>query len=172
MIILISSSKQVLGSVSAIEGRFPEPVACVPSLQAGWELLNVNAYSAVVVDEQDSENSSTQIEHLFQNLGGAIPVIVNLAITSTDRLLAILRAALERRKREMTLADENALRTVASEFRDGLAAVLLSCEIARKQDVLPESVVSSLEEIERVSASLAKRLDSLPAKSRASAANA
>ncbi len=82
---------------------------------------------------------------VMRNLGTAIPLQVNFAISGGARLARELRAAVQRRKREEVSARRAAVSTLQSELNGTVTALLLSCELAL---VAPGLSTAAAEKIE------------------------
>jgi len=76
------------------------------------------------------ESEPHETETVMDRLGTAIPLQVNFAICSVDRVVREVRAAVQRRKREEEAARRSAVNTLLSELNGTATALLLSCELA------------------------------------------
>jgi hypothetical protein len=72
---------------------------------------------------------------------------VNFAISGTARIERELRSALQRRKREMLAAKEEAEQVLRHELNDTVTALLLCCEMALQVPDLPESAETKLQTV-------------------------
>jgi len=77
------------------------------------------------------------IETIFKHMGTAVPVYSNFAISGIERVSRELRSALQRRKRELLIARQEAEQDLRSELRGTITALLLSCEMALGVPNLP-----------------------------------
>lgn len=147
MILIISASKQVAQCVPLLQKAIGEPAQVVASVRAAIEPLRESEYSAVVVDETVFEQNPTASELLWKHLGPAVPVVVNFALTSAERVAREVRAALERRDRERTLAARDAVLRLRSELNSALTGILLSSETALALPAVPEPLASKLQSV-------------------------
>ena len=86
----------------------------------------------------------TNAETAFEQLGTAILVQVNLAISGMERLVREVRAALQRRQREEPRARQAAVGRLHSELNGTVTALLLSSELALGTSGLPAAAGEKL----------------------------
>lgn len=130
MILLITPSAKVQESATALAEATSEPLHVAASLRQAVGQLRAEEYSAVLVDQSLIESDPDESDLVLQHLGSAIPVYINFGISSLDRVVRELRAALNRRKRETVVANRIAEQNLRNEIKGPLTALLLSCEMA------------------------------------------
>lgn len=128
------------------------------TLGDGMTRLRSAEYSAVVIDKLLMEAEPDECETLLQHLGTAIPVPMNLAICSAERVVREVRAALSRREREESLARQAAEDAVRSELKNALTALLLSCELALEVENVPAAAVEKMQAAHELAQELRERL--------------
>lgn len=158
MILLIWSSERAHDCAKAIESAFQRPVRVVPNLQQACEHLQMEEYSAVLIDQWITEAEPGQADFLFHHLGTAAPVFVNFGISGLERIVRELRAAFNRRGRETMLARHNARIALRDELKDDVTALLLSCGIALNEPDLGETIVARLRTIEEIANKIKEKL--------------
>ena len=148
MILLITSSARAHECASAIQEVTGEAITRAESRQRASALLREGEYSAVVIDECLLEpDIDTADQVLLQDIKGAIPVYVNLAISDRDRVAREVKAALKRRERETGIAQRAAETNLRSTLKGSLTAMLLSCEMALGVQGLPCSAATRIKSI-------------------------
>lgn len=145
MILVVSPNLRADECMAALRHATNEEVALADSLRKAATLLRTESYVAVVLDQYLLETEPDETEAVMQHLGTAIPVQVNLAISSVERLVREVRAAVQRRKREEVAARQAAVSTLHSELNSTVTALLLSCELALDTPGLPSAAVEKLE---------------------------
>lgn len=130
MILLITPSARGPECAASVQEFAGDEAHWAENLQQGVARLREHSYSAVIVDQFLVENEPAECDHVLEHMGTAIPVYLNFAVTSMERLLREVRAALHRRKREETQARRSVELQFRSEMYESLTAVLLSCELA------------------------------------------
>ncbi|HEY1262600.1 MAG TPA: hypothetical protein VGF06_03700 [Terriglobales bacterium] len=130
MILLITPSSKVQECARILQEATGEPVQVAASLRAGTTQLRAREYSAVVMDHSLVETEPDDSELVLQHIGTAIPVYINFAISSIDRVTKELRAALHRRKLEFNVARQAAEQNIRNDLKGTATGILLSCELA------------------------------------------
>jgi hypothetical protein len=103
-------------------------------------------------------------------VGSAIPLFVNFGISSQERILWELRAALSRHRREIKLTRHRAKLELQAELTDAVTALLLCSGIALSEPGLSESVTARLKTIEEVTQQIKTKLAAAKIKEEAFAA--
>jgi len=130
MILLITPSAKVQECAKALESAISEPTQVVSTLRQAVTQLRSQEFLAVVIDQSLAETEPEESDLVLEHIGSAIPVFINFAISGIDRVTRELRAALQRRKREMTVARQAAEQLLRNELKGTVTALLLSCELA------------------------------------------
>lgn len=92
--------------------------------------LRQKEFAVVVVDETIAECDPAAAETIWERAGLAIPLQVNFALSGAARLIRDIRAALNRRDREQTLARKAAAAAIETELKSTVAGLLLQSELA------------------------------------------
>jgi DNA-binding NtrC family response regulator len=130
MILLITPSAKVQECAKVLQEATAEVVQVASTLRQATGQLRAQEYSAVVMDQSLVETEPDDSELVLQHIGTAIPVYINFAISSVDRLVKELRAALHRRSVELVIARQAAEQALRNELKGTATALLLSCELA------------------------------------------
>jgi hypothetical protein len=144
MILLITPSPKAQECVHALQDATGEPAHVAASFRQAATLLRAQEYSALVLDQNLLEAEPDESEVMLQHSTTAIPVYVNFAISSTQRVVRELRAALQRRRREATTARTFAEQNLRNELKGNVTAMLLSCEMALQTPQLPAPAEAKL----------------------------
>ena len=144
MILLITPATRVQECAEALQKATNENVLVAAALQEAGLQLRTQEFSAVVIDQSVVEAEPDESDVVLQHLGGAVPVYVNFAISSVERVTRELRTALCRRKREVLVARRSAEQSLRNELKGTLTAMLLSCEMALKVEHLPSSAEAKI----------------------------
>lgn len=138
MILLITSlANKAQDCAKALQEATGEPVQVSGTLPEAMAQLQAHEFSAVVLDQLLLDAEPDAVETIFKHIGTAVPVYSNFAISGSDRVSRELRSALHRRKRELLMARREAERSLRSELKDAITALLLSCEMALEVPHLP-----------------------------------
>ncbi len=157
MILLITPSTKVQECAKALETALSETTQVVSSLRQGVTQLRGQEYLAVVIDQSLTETDPEESELVLEHIGSAIPVYINFAISGIDRVIREIRAALKRRKREITIATQATEELLRNELKDTVTALLLSCELGmQSQD--PAMTMAKLQKVHELALEVRSKL--------------
>ncbi len=148
MILLITGSARAQECAAAIREATGEEMERAESRQRASAMLRIGEYAAVVIDQCLLEpDADTADEVLLHDIGTGIPVYVNLAISGSARVAREIRAALQRRERERSIAQRAAETTLRNQLKGNLTALLLSCQMAMAMQGLPAAALARIKSI-------------------------
>jgi hypothetical protein len=159
MILLVTPSERASECAAALHGATDQPVVVAESLARATALLRTQDYVAVVLDQHLLETEADDAGATFEQMGLAIPVQVNLAISGMERLVREVRAAVQRRKREEVSARRAAVGRLQSELNGTVTALLLSVELALESPCLPPVAAGKLESVHELVKKLRRKLE-------------
>jgi len=158
MILLISCLAEARNCIPALEETSQDTVELFSDLPQAVARLNTQEFSAVILDQFLLEAEPDHAEAIFKNLGSAVPVCVNFAITGIPRIGRELRSALQRRRREVLAAKQDAQQALRQELNDVVTALLLSCEMALRVPDLPAQAESKMHDVEALAREVSAKL--------------
>ena len=123
MILLITSIARAQECARVLQEATHEPVTVCAVLQEAVLELKEKEFSAVVFDLLLLDAQPDESETALKNLGSAVPVYLNFAITGIPRVVWELRWAVQRRKREMLTAKSQAEQALRHELCDTVTAL-------------------------------------------------
>jgi hypothetical protein len=160
MILLISPSSRAEECANALHDALQFPVQVSKSLQQASLLLRTEEYLAVVLDQLSLEIDPDEGEILHSHLGSAIPVYVNFAINSKQRVVHEVEAAVRRRHADERVARLAAQKNLRSELKETLTAMLLSCDLLAASAGLPAPAQEKLRGVQELASHLQEQLGS------------
>ena len=160
MILLVTPSERASECAAALTEATGEEIVVAESLARATTLLRAECYLAVVLDQYLLETEPYEAGTTLEHLGTAIPVQVNLAISGMERLVREVRAALQRRQREVVRARQAAVGRLHSELNGTVTALLLSSELALETPGLPAAAAEKLESVHELVKKLRRQLES------------
>jgi len=137
MILLTTSLAKTQDCAKALQEVTSEEVQVAATLREAVAQLQAHEFSAVVLDQLLLDAEPDDVETIFKHMGTAVPVYSNFAISGIERVSRELRSAVQRRKRELLVARQEAEQDLRSELRGTITALLLSCEMALGVPNLP-----------------------------------
>ena len=160
MILLITSAKSREECASALHRALAEEVVGVSGLAQGAAKLRTAEFSAIVVDQSCADVDPGAAESLWKLAGRAPIILVSFAISSVDRMVRDVRAALARRRHEQVHAERNAQAALRNELAGPVSGILLSSELALAQPALPSGVAEKLRSVHQLALEIKSRLGS------------
>jgi hypothetical protein len=158
MILLITSLAKAQDCAKALQETTAEPVQVAATLLEAVAQLQAREFSAVVLDQLLLDAEPDDAETIFKNIGIAVPVFTNFAISGIDRISRELRSALHRRKRELRAARQEAEQALRSELKDTVTALLLSCELALGVPNLPSLAEAKMRAVDALAKEMRAKL--------------
>jgi signal transduction histidine kinase len=159
MILLVTPSERASECAAALHSATGEEIVVAESLVRATTFLRVGCFLLVVLDQHLLETSADEEATMLSQLGTALLLQVNLAITGMDRLVREVRAALERRQREEATARQSVVGSLRSELNNTLTALLLSVELALQTPNLPDSATEKLRTMQELLRTLRRQLE-------------
>jgi hypothetical protein len=160
MILVVTPNLAAEDCAEALRQATSEEIVVAQTLREAATLLRTESYLAVVLDQYLLETEPEETETVMRHLGTAIPLQVNLAISGGARLAREVRAAVQRRQREESVARRAAVSTLQCELNGTVTALLLSCELALDAPGLPLAASEKLESTHELVKKLRSQLES------------
>jgi len=161
MILLVTSSNRRGECGNALELAVGETVEVCETVRKAASMLRNNEYSSVILDDPMVEAEGDALETLLNNLGMAVPVYVNLAISNAERITRELRLAIRRNRESRMIAIRAAESQLRSEIRDAVTGILLSTELAMRSHEMPADAIEKLTSVCQLASSIRLRLESV-----------
>lgn len=162
-ILIVTGIEGARNCADAIEKQLGLQVEVTEGRRGALSALLRKDFAVVVVDESLVECDPAAADAIWERAGLAIPVQVNFALSGAARVIREIRAALQRRAREQTLAHRAAAEALESEVRSTLAGLLLQSQLVLNEQKLPHPVVDKLRLVADLATNLRKQLGEMPA---------
>ncbi len=134
-------------------------VEVAPNRKDALLALRRREYTLVVVDEPIAEAASESNDILWRQAGLATPLQINFAISGTNRLVREMRAALQRREHEKTVATRAAATAMESELRDTVTGILLHSQLCMADPTIPAQLNARLQTVATLAGTLRNQLE-------------
>jgi len=144
MILLVTPSERAPECAAALHAATGEEIVIAENLAQATTFLRVSFFLVVVLVQYLLETGDHEEATLLSQLGTALLIQVNFAVSGKDRLVREVRSALERRKREESAARQSVVSSLQCELNNTLTALLLSVELAMQAPNLPDSANEKL----------------------------
>ncbi len=155
LLVLAEADTQLRG---LIEKETKREIRDSDSLQELINALKCESASAFVMDQRLLESDPAAAALVWKYAGVALPVIINPAIQSAERIARETRAALERRERDRKTAHKAERAAIATEMSGPLTALLLNLTIALEDKRLGRTTRIRLDRALRISEELQRAL--------------
>lgn len=164
-ILIVTGIEGARNCAEAVAAQMGMAVESVENRKAALAALRRREFAAVVVDESLAECDPAGAEAIWENAGLAIPLQINFAIAGAARLVRDIRAALNRREREKTLARRAATAAIETELKSTVAGLLLNSQLALSGSEVPAAIAERLRVVADLAGSLRQQLSGpLPAR--------
>src|SRR4051812_48293603 len=159
MILMVTGAKAGKECARILEAALSETVELAESVRKAASLARNNDYTAIVLDDPMVETELDAMDALMHNTGMAVPVYVNLAICSADRMTREVKSAMRRNNEAKMVAIRAAESLLRSEIRDAVTGILLSSELALKVPELPYDAEEKLKSVCNLASQIRSRLE-------------
>jgi signal transduction histidine kinase len=157
--LLMTAAEGLESSVAELRSRLGLEVEIASSRRAALQALGQREFSALILDQALAEADPEGADLLWRQAGLAVPVQVNLALSSPARVIREVRAALVRREQEMALSMRAAAAAVDSEIKNAVTGLLLQSQLAREAADLPPEAQARLEIVIELARELRRKLE-------------
>lgn len=161
MFLMITTSSRAREFSTEIEHALSEETEIANSSKKALVQLRSGEYSAVILDEAFVESEPDAVDLLLHHSGMAVPVYVNLAISSTQRVIREVKVALRRQDEARMIALRAAESLLRTEIRGAITGILLSTELALKCPELPSEAAEKLRSVCQLASDVRTRLETV-----------
>ncbi|MHB2008516.1 MAG: hypothetical protein ACYCOX_10775 [Acidobacteriaceae bacterium] len=161
-VLLVTATSGAENCAAAIGRQLGLTVEVAADRRAALALLRRREYAVMVLDESLVEADPAGSEVLWQQAGLAVPLQVNLGISGCNRVLREVRAALQRREREMSLAMRAAAQVMEGEMNTTITGLLLLTQLALEEPTLPPNIAVKLRQVVELASVLRDQLRTPP----------
>jgi len=164
-ILMVTGIEGARNCATVVGAQLGMEVEVAEGRRAALAALRRREYMAVVIDETLAECDPAAAEKICEQAALAIPMQINFAVSGAARLVREIRAALNRREREQTLARRAAAATIETELKTTVAGLLLHSQLALNGGGVPAAVADRLRMVADLAGNLRQQL-SAPAEAR------
>jgi hypothetical protein len=158
MILLITLSPRGQECATALEEGTGERVQWASSLRAASALVHTEEYTAVVLDQLILD-ADPRADLLLHHAGAAVPVCVNLAISSAERLVREVNLNLRRAQSVRAAAMRQARESLRAVLKGAVTGILLSSQLALETPELPDAAQVRLKLVQDLAEEMRKKLE-------------
>ena len=163
MILLVTSCERGEECAAALQKATSEQVHVIKSTrqpQVKEEKEQIQGkITVVVMDEGLLDAEPLTAQEFLDSMDTAVPVFINFAISSMDRIVREARMALHRHQREQFQAMQAAESLLRGEVKDTVTGILLSSQLALETPDIPKTAQAKVQDIYELALALRARLD-------------
>ncbi len=161
-VLLVTTMSGAENCAAAIGRQLGLTVEVADSRRTALAALRRREYAVMVLDESLVEADPAGAEVLWQQAGLAVPIQVNLGISGCNRVLREVRAALQRRERELSLSMRAAAQIMEGEMNTKLTGLLLKTQLALQDPTLTPGTVITLRQVVELAGELRELIRTPP----------
>jgi hypothetical protein len=158
-ILMVTGIEGVRSCAAAVGAQLGMEVEVAEGRKAALAALRRREFLVLVIDETLAECDPAAAEKICESAGLAIPMQINFAVSGAARLIREIRAALNRREREQTVARKAATAAIESELKTTVAGLLLHSQLAMNGSGVPAAVAERLRMVADLAGSLRQQLN-------------
>jgi hypothetical protein len=161
-VLLVTTMSGADNCAAAIGRQLGLSVEVAENRRIALAALRRREYCVLVLDESLVEADPAGAEVLWQQAGLAVPIQVNLGISGCNRVLREVRAALQRRERELSLAMRAATQIMEGEMNTTITGLLLQTQLAMEEPMLTPGTAVKLRQVFALASELREQLRTPP----------
>ena len=158
MILLVTTSSRAKECAAAVEQGTGHKAHLASSVPQAVSKLEAAEYEGLAIDQSVLESDFRAFDTLLNHCGLAMPLHVNLALHSTERVVREIQAALRRGEKERLVATHAAGQILRSQLRSEVTGILLNSELALRQGAVPPEVAEKLRSVRELAEKMRSQL--------------
>jgi CheY-like chemotaxis protein len=151
MILLVTTSSRARECAAALEQGTGHKTHVANSVPQAVTKMQAAEYDGLAIDQSLLESDFRALDTLLNRCGIAIPLYVNLALHSTERVVREAQVALRRADKEKLMATRTAEQVLRNQLRSQVTGILLNSELALRQKSISADVAEKLQLGARIS---------------------
>jgi len=160
MMLVITPSAKARGCAQSIQHVTSEETHVAATLSQALAQLRAQEYVAVLIDQAFLECEPVESDMVLEHIGTAIPVHVNFAIHSMDRVMReFARRIAAAQEGSVAGAARSPTSSSHTSSRARVTALLLSCEMALQVPDLPGAAAVKMRDAQELAQQVRVRLE-------------
>lgn len=159
MILLVTTSSRGKEYAAALERGTGHKTHVAGSVPQAVAKLQSADYDLLATDQSLLEADLRAADTLLNRCGTAMPVYVNLALHSPERIVREVQVALRRAQEEKLAAERTAGNVLRNELRSEVTGILLNSELALRQTGLAPEIVQRIHSVRELAEKMRSRLE-------------
>jgi len=159
MILLVTTSSRAKQYAAALEQGTGHKTHVAGSVPQAVAKMQATEYHILATDQSLLETDLRAMDTLLNHCGAAMPLCVNLALHSPERIVREVQVALRRGENERLVAERFAGRLLRNELRGELTGILLNSELALRDNALSPQVAEKIRSVRELAQKMRSRLE-------------
>ena len=159
MILLVTTSARARECAAALDRGTGHKTEVAGSVPLALNRMRTAEYDAVAIDQSLLEADFRAFDTLLNHCGMAMPLYVNLALHSIDRVVREVQVALRRTDQEKVVAMRAAERVLRNQLRDEVTGILLNSELALRQQSISPDVAEKVRSVRQLAEKMRARME-------------
>jgi hypothetical protein len=163
VILLITASSRAQECAEAIERKTHQKTLIARSPAKAAQSLQQQAFDALVFDESLQQIEPSAENTVLMHGESALPIYINLALHSSDRVATEVSCGLRRLVRERLASMRSAASELRNELRGEVTAILLNTALALRDKSLSCAATEKLGVVHELAEKMRRKLEDRPA---------
>jgi CheY-like chemotaxis protein len=159
MILLVTTSSRARDCAAALEQGTGHKTHVATSVPQAVSKMQAAEYDALAIDQSLLEADFRALDTLLNHCGIAVPLYLNLALNSSDRVVREAQVALRRAEKEKLMATVAAERVLRNQLRGEVTGILLNSELALRQKSLSADVAEKIRSVRELAERMRSQLE-------------
>ena len=158
MILLVTTSSRAKECAAALEQGTGHKTHVASSVPQAVTKMQTAEYEGLAIDQSMLESDVRALDTLLNRCGVAIPLHVNLALHSSERVVREVQVALRRAEKEKLMATRTAEQVLRNQLRSQVTGILLNSELALQQKSVSADVAEKLRSVRELAEEMRSQL--------------
>jgi hypothetical protein len=159
VILLVTTSSRAKECAAAMDQGTGHKTHVATSVPQAVSRLQTAEYDGLAIDQSLLEADFRALDTLLNHAGMAMPLYINLALQSNERVVREVQVALRRGDTEKIMAMQTAERLLRSQLRGEVTGILLNSELALRQKSLAPDVAQKIRSVRELAEKMRSRLE-------------
>ncbi len=158
MILLVTTSSRATQYAATLEQGTGHKTCIASSVPQALARMEVAEYDVLATDQSLLETDFRAMDTLLNHCGTAMPLYVNLALHSSERIVREVQTALQRGEKERQVAERSAGGLLRNELRGEVTGILLNSELALRDNSLSPEIAEKIKSVRELAQKMRSRL--------------
>ncbi len=159
MILLVTTSSRAKDCAAALEQGTGHKTQVASSVPQAVTKMQAAEYDGLAIDQSLLESDFRALDTLLNRCGIAVPLYVNLALHSNERVVREVQVALRRAEKEKLMATRTAEQMLRNQLRSQVTGILLNSELALRQKSISPDVAEKVRSVRELAEAMRSQLE-------------